>query len=105
MHGHQLDKPESINRKTVVFHQDNARPLARLVSRQKLLQLQWDILLYPTPHYRDLVPSDYYLFRSRQNCLDGKTFTSNEEVKNYLETFFASKRQKFYEHATARKMT
>ncbi|GFT78641.1 hypothetical protein TNCV_713211 [Trichonephila clavipes] len=29
--------------------------------------------------------------------LDGKTFTSNEEVKNHLDQFFASKDQTFYE--------
>ncbi|XP_035723709.1 histone-lysine N-methyltransferase SETMAR-like [Vespa mandarinia] len=102
---HQLDKlndalqqkrPELINRKGVVFHQDNARPHTSLVSRQKLLQLEWDTMLHP-PYSPDLAPSDYYLFRSLQNFLDGKTFTSNEEVKNHLDQFFASKDQKFCE--------
>jgi [histone H3]-lysine36 N-dimethyltransferase SETMAR len=100
---HQLDKlndslkqkrPELINRKDVVFHQDNARPHTSLVTRQKLLQLGWDILPHP-PYSPDLAPSDYYLFRSLQNFLDGKTFTSNEEVKHHLDQFFASKEQKF----------
>jgi [histone H3]-lysine36 N-dimethyltransferase SETMAR len=49
---HQLDKlndslkqkrPELINRKGVVFHQDNASPHTSLVTRQKLLQLEWNI--------------------------------------------------------------
>lgn len=102
---HQLDKlndslkqkrPELINRKGVVFHQDNARPHTSLLTRQKLLQLGWNILPHP-PYSPDLAPSDYYLFRSLQNFLDGKTFTSNEEVKNHLDQFFASKKQKFYE--------
>ncbi|CAK9826900.1 Histone-lysine N-methyltransferase SETMAR [Anthophora retusa] len=102
---HQLDKlndalqqkrPELINRKGVVFHQDNARPHTSLITRQKLLQLEWDILPHP-PYSPDLAPSDYYLFRSLQNLLDGKTFNSNEEVKNHLDQFFASKEQKFYE--------
>ncbi|CAK1598237.1 unnamed protein product [Parnassius mnemosyne] len=53
-------------------------------------------MLYP-PYSPDLAPSDYYLFRSLQNFLDGKIFTSNEEVKNLLDQFFASKHQKFYE--------
>lgn len=94
---HQLDKlndslkqkrPELINRKGVVFHQDNARPHTSLVTRQKLLQLGWDILPHP-PYSPDLAPSDYYLFRSLQNFLDGKIFTTNEEVKNHLDQFFA----------------
>ncbi|XP_015435240.1 PREDICTED: histone-lysine N-methyltransferase SETMAR-like [Dufourea novaeangliae] len=89
-------RPELINGKGVVFHQDNARPHTSLVTRQKLLQLGWDILPHP-PYSPDLEPSDYYLFRSLQNFVDGKTFTSNEEVKNHMDQFFASKEYKFYE--------
>lgn len=102
---HQLDKlndalkqkrPELINRKGVVFHQDNAKPHTSLMARQKLLQLGWDVLPHP-PYSPDLAPSDYYLFRSLQNYLDGRTFASNQDVKNHLDHFFASKDQKFYE--------
>ncbi|GFX50619.1 histone-lysine N-methyltransferase SETMAR [Trichonephila clavipes] len=102
---HQLDKLNDalqqkrsglINKKGVVFHEDNARPHTSLVTRQMLLQLEWDTMPHP-PYSPDLAPSDYYLFRSLQNFLDGKTFTSNEEVKNHLDQFFASKDQKFYE--------
>ncbi|GFX16067.1 histone-lysine N-methyltransferase SETMAR [Trichonephila clavipes] len=100
---HQLDKlndalqqkrSELINRKGVVFHQDNARLQTSLVTRQKLLQLEWDTMPHP-PYSPDLAPSDYYLFRSLQNFLDGKTFTSNEEVKNHLDQFFAAKTKNF----------
>lgn len=89
-------RPELVNRKGVVFHQDNARLHTSLVTRQKLLELGWDILPHPA-YSPDLAPSDYYLFQSLQNFLDGKTFTSNEEVKTHLDQFFASKDQKFYE--------
>ena len=86
-----------------MFHQDNAKPRTSLLARQKLLELGWDILPHP-PYSPDLATSDYYLFRSLQNFLDGKTFTSNEEVKNHLNQFFASKEQKIlctWNHATA----
>ena len=33
-------RPELVNRKGVVFHQDNARPYISLITRQKLLQLE-----------------------------------------------------------------
>ncbi|GFX47013.1 mariner Mos1 transposase [Trichonephila clavipes] len=92
----QQERSELINGKGVVFHQDNARPHTSLVTRQKLLQLEWDTMPHP-PYFPDLAPSDYYLFVSLQKFLDGKTFTSNEDVKNHLDQFFASKDQKFYE--------
>ena len=46
----------------------------------------------------DLAPSDYYLFRSLQNFLNGKTFNYDEAVKSHLVQFFADKDQKFYKH-------
>ena len=49
------------------------------------------------PYSPNLAPSDYHLFRSLQNHLNGKTFDSNEAVKNELIQFFASKKQTFYE--------
>ena len=45
----------------------------------------------------DLAPSDYYLFRSFQKSLNGKTFNDDEAVKSHLVQFFADKDQKFYE--------
>ncbi|XP_046836319.1 histone-lysine N-methyltransferase SETMAR-like [Vespa crabro] len=53
---HQLDKlndalqqkrSELINRKRVMFLEDNARPHTSLVSRQKLSQLEWDTMSHP----------------------------------------------------------
>lgn len=92
----QEKRPELVNRKGVVFHHDNARPHTSLVTRQKLIQLGWDVLPHP-PYSPDLAPSDYHLFRSLQNHLNGKTFNSNQDVQTELERFFASKDQHFYE--------
>ena len=89
-------RPELVTRKGVVFHQDNARPHTSLVTRKKLLELGWEVMPH-SPYSPNLVPSDYHLFRSIQNHLNGKIFDSNEAVKKKLIQFFASKNQTFYE--------
>lgn len=50
-----------------------------------------------TAYSPDLAPSNYHLFRSLKNSLDGKTFDSHDDVKNHLIQFFANKDKKFYE--------
>ena len=85
-----------VNRKGVIFHQDNARPHTFLVTRQKLSELGWELVMHP-PHSPDLAPSDYHLFRSLQNSLNGKTFDKDEDIKSHLLQFFAAKGQNFYE--------
>ncbi|KAK1137736.1 hypothetical protein K0M31_002230 [Melipona bicolor] len=89
-------RPVLSNRKGVVFHHDNARPHTSLVTRQKLLELGWDVLSHP-PYSPDLAPSDYHLFRSMQNSLNGKIFNNADDVRSHLIQFFNSKDQTFYE--------
>lgn len=36
-------------------------------------------------HLPDLTPSDYYLFQSMQNALNGVKWSSKETCKNYLK--------------------
>ena len=45
----------------------------------------------------DIAPSNYHLFRSMQNSLNGKIFNVGDGVKSYLIRFFAGKNQNFYE--------
>ena len=63
--------PELVNRKRIIFHQDNARPHVSLMTRQKLLQLGWEVLIHP-PYLPDIALLDFHLFWSLQNSLDGK---------------------------------
>jgi len=79
-------RPELVNRKGVVFHHDNAKSHTLLVIRNKLLRLGWDVLPY-LAYLADLASSNYHLFISLQNSLNGKTF-NNEK---------ADKPQMFYE--------
>ena len=55
--------PELVNRKCIIFHQDNARPHVSLMIRQKSLQLGWEVLIHPL-YSREIAPSDFHLFRS-----------------------------------------
>ncbi|GFU28733.1 histone-lysine N-methyltransferase SETMAR [Trichonephila clavipes] len=91
----QQKRSELINRKGVVFHQDNARPHTSLVTRQKLLQLEWDTMLHP-PYSPDLALSDYYLFRSLQNVLDTvKSSPQMRRSKITLISFLPAKTKNF----------
>ena len=87
-------RPEVVNRQRITFHQDEARPHVSLMTRQKLLQLGWDVLIH-LPHSSDVTPLDFHLFWSLQNSLNGKNFNSLENCKRHLEQFFAQKDKKF----------
>ena len=87
-------RPELINRKGVVFHHDNARPHTSLMTRQKLSELGWEVLMY-SPYSPDITPSDYHLFRSLQNSLRVTKLASREACENHLIQFFNQKPQKF----------
>ena len=56
------------------------------------------------PYSPDFAPSDYHLFCSLQNYLNGKSFNTNEAIKNELIQFFASKNHTFY-GSGSRKLT
>ena len=58
-----------------------ARPHTSLVTRKKLLELGWEVMPH-SPYSPDLALFDYNLFRSLKIHLIGKTFDSNEAVKN-----------------------
>ncbi|XP_014614689.1 PREDICTED: histone-lysine N-methyltransferase SETMAR-like [Polistes canadensis] len=89
-------RPELVNRKSVTFQQDNARPHTSLATRKKLMDIGWELMLHP-PYSPDLAPSDYHLFRSLNNSLRGKIFNDDDAVKRHLLQFLAEKDQTFYE--------
>ncbi|CAK1595888.1 unnamed protein product [Parnassius mnemosyne] len=86
---------ESINRKGVVFHHDNARPHTSLATQQKLRELDGEVLMHP-PYSPELAPSDFHLFRYLPNYLGSARLTSREDCQNYLSHFFDQKSQGFY---------
>ena len=44
--------------------------------------------LYHPPYSPDLAPSDYFLFQVMKKFLRGKRFSSDEEVKEAVTTWF-----------------
>jgi len=82
--------PSLANRKGAILQHDNARPHTSLKIIKKLLEVDRDIQL-------DLVPSDFYLFRSLQNFFNGTIFTGTEDIKLNLLQYFAQKGQKIFE--------
>ena len=88
-------RPELINKKGVVFHHDNARRRISLVTRQKLRELGWEVLMHP-PYTPDLAPSDYHVFQFLKNSFNGVKLASRDACENHLIQFFTQKSQKFY---------
>ena len=66
------------------------------MTRQKLLQPGWEVLIYPL-YLPDIAPSEFHLFQSLQNSLNGRNFNSLEDCKRHLGQFFAQKDKKFWE--------
>ena len=58
-------------------------------------ELGWEVLMHP-PYSPDIAPSDYHLFKSLQNFLNGVKLASKEACENHLNQFFDQKPQKFY---------
>ena len=88
-------RPELVNIKCIIFHQDNARPHVSLMTRQKLLQVGWEVMIHP-PYSRHC-PFRFPFISVFKNSLNGKNFNSLEDCKRHLEQFFAQKDKKFWE--------
>jgi histone-lysine N-methyltransferase SETMAR len=80
-------RPHLVNKKGVVFYQDNARTHVSKMTQQKIKELNWEISDHQ-PYSPDLAPSDYHLFRSLQNHLNNKKFVRFEEVNDAILAYF-----------------
>lgn len=77
------------------FLHDNARPHVAKITRQKLLDLNFEVLPHP-PYSPDLAPSDYHLFRKLEADISHKKFGNEDEVHQFLTDFFAMQTEEFY---------
>lgn len=91
----RIKRPDLVNRKGIIFHQDNARPHVAMMTQKKLCEFGWEIMSHP-PYSPDIAPSDYYLFLSLQNYLSGKKCNFFEEAQTCIADFFNSKPPSFF---------
>jgi len=88
-------RQNELRRKTVLFHQDNARPHVSSITGWTLHELEWDLMTHP-PYSPDLAPSDYYLFSHLQLHLRGEIFKDSEEAKKEVDAFLESRPPEFF---------
>lgn len=83
-----------LNRKGVIFHQDNAKPHTSAKTRLKIRELGWTPMEHP-PYSPDLAPSDFHLFRSLQNFLSGSNLAGSEDSQKEVISFLDSRDEEF----------
>jgi histone-lysine N-methyltransferase SETMAR len=89
-------RPEYATRhESIIFHDDNARPHRTQPVKNYVKNVGWESLPHP-PYSPDLAPSDYHLFRSMQNALAGIKFTSEQGIRNWLDSFLTAKDERFF---------
>lgn len=73
------DKRPHLQKKEILFHQDNTSSRASTFAIAKIRELRIELLDHP-PYSPDLAPSDFFLFPQLKTALGEQRFLSNEEV-------------------------
>ena len=80
--------------KVILLH-DNAPSHTAKPVKETIEAYSWEILSHAA-YSPDLAPSDYYLFASMGHALSDQHFTSYENVRKWLDDWFASKERQFF---------
>jgi histone-lysine N-methyltransferase SETMAR len=79
----------------VLLHHDNARLHTARGTREKIQELQWELLEY-LPYRPDLAPSDFHLFGKLKNYLGGIRFADDKEVETEVLKWLRQQTEDFY---------
>ena len=77
--------------KVILLH-DNAPSHTAKPVKETIEAISWEILSHAA-YSPDLAPSDYYSFASIGHALSVQHFTSYENVRKWLDDWFASKKK------------
>ena len=84
LHEKICEKRPGLQKKKIIFHQDNAPAHTAQKTITKITELKYELLQHP-PYSPDLAPSDFWLFPHLKKFLRGKHFSSNEDVIAVVE--------------------
>ena len=89
LNGKIREKRPGLQKKKILFHQDNAPCHKSILTMSKIHELQFELLEHP-PYSPDLAPSDFHLLPDLKKFMRGKRFSSNDEVITAVEAYFAA---------------
>ena len=81
--------------KKVRLLHDNARPHVCNPVQETVKKFRWTVIQHP-PYSPDLAPTDFHLFRSLQNFLDGQEYADEAAVQSAINGFFDSLPESFF---------
>jgi histone-lysine N-methyltransferase SETMAR len=79
----------------VILHHDNARPHTAARTIEAVHKMKFVLLPHP-PYSPDLAPSDFHLFGPLKGALRGVKFSSDDEVRNAVHSWFAEQPKNFF---------
>jgi histone-lysine N-methyltransferase SETMAR len=77
------EKRPGLQKKKIIFHQDNAPTHRSILAMGKLRDLHYELLEHP-PYSPDLAPSDFCLFPELKLFIAGQRFSLNQAVVGYV---------------------
>jgi histone-lysine N-methyltransferase SETMAR len=79
------NRPGLLTAAVTLLH-DNARPHTALATVNHIATFGWERLNHAS-YSPDLAPSDFHFFLTLKRTLEGRSFTTNEDVEAAVRTF------------------
>jgi histone-lysine N-methyltransferase SETMAR len=72
----------AFSQQEVILLHDNARPHTAAATVNNIAAFSWERLDH-VPYSPNLAPSDFHIFPTLKRTLDGRCFTTNEDVEGH----------------------